>query len=79
MAAPDDALSQLRHVVGDIGDERLMAILALAPSIEEVIEAVEWADGDADTRGDGQWPLSGKTAEIFEILTSDFEDDARAH
>ena len=72
-----DVISQLKHMVGDIGDDKLIAILGLSPSKEEVAEAVKWADGEADMTKSDQQPLSGKVATIFEILTSDFEDDER--
>jgi hypothetical protein len=73
-----DGISQLKHMVGDIGDDKLIAILGLSPSKEEVAEAVKWADGEADMTSSGQEPLSGKVAAIFEILTSDIEDNERS-
>jgi hypothetical protein len=67
-------MAQLRRVVGDIGDEKLTAILALNPSFEQIEEAVLWADGQAESKRNSEWPLSGKIGDIFEILAPDIED-----
>lgn len=73
------AVEEIRHAVGDIGEDRLAAILALRPTFEELEQAVMWADAIAESQPDGEWPLSGKVGEIFEILTIDLEDEGRFH
>ena len=72
-------LAEVRRTVGDISDDRLNAILSLDPSFEEIEEAVFWADGRASREGNSSWPLTGKVAEIFEILTADLEDETGPH
>lgn len=68
--------AELRHMLGDIDDMRLAAILSLDPTIEEIERALAWAEGTADAAGNGPWPLDGKAGEIFEILTADVEDES---
>jgi len=75
----EDAVSQLRRLVGDIDDAKVSAILALNPTIEDVEEAVIWIEESGELRPDGEWKLSGKASEIFDILTSDLEDESSAH
>jgi hypothetical protein len=72
----EEAILEVRHVIGEIDDAKLTAILALNPSFEEIEEAVMWADGRAQIEGNSRWPLVGKVGEIFEILTADLEDEA---
>ncbi len=61
---------KLKRIVGDIGDLRLAAILALDPRQEEVEEAVIWADDLACFAEECRLPLSQKVGEILKILTS---------
>ena len=71
----EDSISQVRHVLGEIDDAKLAAILALDPSFEEVEEAVMWAYGRPQVEGNSRWPLAGKVGEIFEILISDLAEE----
>jgi len=72
-------LAEVRRMVGDISDGRFNAILSLNPGFKEIEEAVFWADGRADREGNGEWPLTGKSGEIFEILTADVEEEIGPH
>ena len=69
--------SELQRLVGDIDDAKLTQILALQPNIQDVEEAVFWADGEADELAESGRALSGKSAAIFDILTADLEDEPR--
>jgi hypothetical protein len=64
----------LRAVLGDIGDAKVLQILALDPTPAELEEAAIWATGDGDLLAKSGKPLSGKTAEIVDILTADEEE-----
>jgi hypothetical protein len=66
---------ELRRIVGQIDDIKAAIILSLNPTIEEVEEAVAWAEGRGDALGNGPWPLTGKVGEIFEILTAEDEEE----
>ena len=63
--------SDIRGICGDIVDWKVSAILALAPTRNEIELAVAWADHQDDTRQ--QRSLEGKCAQIFDILAADEE------
>jgi len=70
-----DGAAELRRIIGDIDDTKAAFILSLDPTIEEIEVAVAWAEGRGEALGNGEWPLSGKVAEIFEILVADEVDE----
>jgi len=63
----------IRRLCGDIPDWKLVAIAALSPGVSDLELAVAWADNEDESRQ--QRPLSGVTAQIYDILTSDEEID----
>ncbi len=65
---------ELRAVVGNLDDGKVMEILNLQPTKVELEEAAIWASGDGDVLGKSGHPMSQKVAEIVEILTLG-EDD----
>jgi hypothetical protein len=69
---------ELLRIVGDIDESRILAILALRPTVAEVEEAALWATGSGDVVDRAGHPLTGVVAEVFEILTSDEEEPPRA-
>ena len=74
---PEPAVSQddLLRLVGDIDERRVFDILALNPTIAELGQAALWAAGDGDILAKGSHPLSGRAAEILEILATDDEEE----
>lgn len=66
---------QLKAIVGDIEDAKVIEILELSPSIAELEEAAVWATGNGDVLAKGGRPLSGTAAAIVEILTADEEEE----
>jgi hypothetical protein len=69
-------LAELRRITGDIDDATAASILSLDPTLEDVEEAVAWAEGRGDAPGNGSWPLTGKAGEIFEILVAGAEEES---
>jgi hypothetical protein len=65
--------AELKAIVGDVGDAKIIEILELRPTVAEVEEAVVWAAGDGDLLGKSGRPLSSMAAAIAEILTADEE------
>jgi hypothetical protein len=65
---------QLRSIVGDIEDAKFIEILELRPTLAEVEQAAIWAAGDGDILGKEGRPLTGKIAQIVEILTAEEEE-----
>lgn len=56
------------RIVGDLEDSKIAAILALAPTAQEIEEAVAWAEAESDVMGELEKPLIGATAQIYNIL-----------
>ncbi len=70
-----DLLAEIRRIAGDIDDVTAANILSLEPTLEEVEQAVAWAEGRGDATGNGPWPLTGKVGEIFEMLVAGAEGE----
>ncbi len=68
---------EIRRIAGDISDARVLAILDLAVSRDELEQAVAWAEGQSDVLGELELPLSGVVSEVHEILTAgeEWEED----
>lgn len=68
---------ELRGMLGDVDDERLVEIIALRPSRADIEVALAWAAAESDVMGEARKPLTGIAAEVYEILCGDseFEDD----
>lgn len=58
----------IRAIVGRISDDRIAAILALRPTAAQVIEAFSWLTSDEYLGGTLERSLSGRVAQIYEIL-----------
>jgi hypothetical protein len=69
--------NEVRRLCGDVPDWKIAAIMALEPTPEEVEEALAWSSGEDDVMADARKQLTGKVAEICEILVSDEEPDDR--
>lgn len=67
------------HIVGDLEDSKIAAILAIAPTAQEVEAAVLWAEAESDVVDELEQPLTGATALIYEILITrkDFGEEER--
>ena len=67
----------LKALVGDIGDDRVIAILKLEPSVAELEQAAIWAVGNGDVLSRSGHPMTEKIAAIVEILTADEDEPPR--
>lgn len=65
----------MRRMAGPISDGQLADIVSLKPNAAEMEEAVLWANRE-DELGKSGHPLTGKAAEIFDILTADEEEES---
>ena len=76
-SGPALGADEIRRIAGDISDARVLAILDLRPSHDELEQAVAWAEGQSDVLGELELPLSGVVSEIHEILTAgeEWEED----
>lgn len=64
----------VRDVLGNMDDAKMLAIMALQPTIMDIEEASVWLSGDADVFGAGR-PLKDVAGQIVAILTADEEED----
>jgi hypothetical protein len=71
-----DSAASLRRILGDIDERKVLEILALHPTVEDLEEAAKWAGGEGEVVGKAGHPLAGRPAEIFDILTADEEDES---
>ena len=63
-------------ILGEIDQDKVLAIIDLRPTMAELETASLWLSGDDDVFGAGE-PLKGNAAAIVSILTAD-EDDERS-
>lgn len=68
--APED----VKRILGDLDEARLLALLALEPTIGDVEDASMWLSGDRDVFGPGE-PLAGIAGEIVAIVTADEDEE----
>ena len=79
-----DADTRIAHddvvrLVGDLADAKVAAIMTIDPSVEDLEEAIAWAESEDDVMGALRKPLAGKAARVYEILMTrkEFDDDER--
>ena len=65
----------VRSILGDLDETRMLPILALRPTVADVEEASIWLGGDADVFGAAE-PLSAIASQIVAILTADEDEEA---
>jgi hypothetical protein len=65
---------QVRSILGEIDADKLIAIMALKPSVADVERASLWLGGDPDLVGAGEL-IRGTASDIVSILTADEEEE----
>ena len=68
------SLDDIRRIIANLDEEKLLDIAALQPTIRDVEEASLWLAGDSDIFGAGQ-PLRPVAGEIVAILTADEDEE----
>jgi hypothetical protein len=63
------------RLLRDVDAATITAILQLAPSLADLEEAVSWTQGDGDILGKQGHALTGKAAEIFDLIHRDEQAD----
>lgn len=72
--------NEIIGVCGDILDWKIKAIIETGASLAELEAARAWAEGADEVLGEEREPLSGVTADVYDILTADEElEDDRDH
>ncbi len=65
----------VRSILGDLDETKMLPILALQPTLADVEEASIWLGGDADVFGASE-QVSATASQIVTILTSDEDEEA---
>ena len=65
----------IHEAVGDIGDAKTAAILATGATLQEFEEAAAWLSGESEIMADTGHELVGVAENVYEILTTDDEND----
>ena len=65
---------EIKAVLGDIDDNKIVEILALKPSLVDLEAAAMWLVGDSDILAKDGYQLSEAAAQIVDILALD-EDE----
>ncbi|MEM7025553.1 MAG: hypothetical protein AAF637_23665 [Pseudomonadota bacterium] len=70
-------LHEIIELLGDIEATKAEAILATGASMAEIEQAQAWVAGEGDALGEAERSLSGRVAEVFDILDSEGPLDDR--
>jgi hypothetical protein len=62
---------ELRRILVDLDDAKVLEILEIAPTAAELKDANLWASGEGDILDRAGHPLVGNVARVHEILTRD--------
>lgn len=65
----------LKRILGELDDSKVVEILALRPTIPELEEAAVWAAGNGDVLAKSGRPLGRVAATIVDIMTADEEEE----
>lgn len=76
-ANPLATSEDIKRMFGSLDDAKLVAIMALRPTVLDAEQASLWLAGDADIFGAGQ-PLQSPAGEIVAILTADEDEEQGA-
>jgi hypothetical protein len=63
--------ADVRQVCGDLTDWKVSAILDTHATIGDLEAAVAWLEGEDDVMGEERRPLSGASAQIYDLLVAD--------
>ena len=72
---------EVRRLLGHFDDDKIAAVMRLAPSREDLEAALSWAGGETEIMSEVGQHASGKVGRIVEILSSETEweeEDERA-
>jgi len=71
MAGKSSIHSEVLRLFGAMGDDKVRQIDKLSPALDDLEIAAAYLAGMNDVMGKERLPLSGKSAEIYEIVIRD--------
>ena len=66
--------NDITSILGELDDEKLLAILSLRPTVGDLEQARIWRSGDADVFG-AEPSIKGAASEIVTILETEEEEE----
>ena len=66
----------IRRLCGDVTDGRAARMIATGATLDDLEVAVAWSAGESDVMGEERKPLTGRAAELYELLPEQFDEDA---
>jgi len=72
-ATKPPSYDELVRLVGALEPARLAEIERIQATVAEIEDAVAYAAGEDDVMGEARIPLTGRAAEVYEILVADQE------
>jgi hypothetical protein len=70
-ALPITSFAEVRHLAGAVGDDTVLAILKCQASVEDLEVAAAYAQGEGSAWDRAGHPMTGKVAQLYDILSSD--------
>ena len=74
-SVPAMSAEEIRHVAGPLNDDAVSAIMRVGPSLEELELAARYALGEGDRLDRAGHPLTGRVAQLYEILSAEEADE----
>ena len=71
MSSNSPIYTEILHLFGQLEDHKVLEIIALEPTREELEVSALYCAGMSDVMGEERQPLTGKTARIYEIVRQD--------
>ncbi len=68
---PVTSSDEVRHLVGAVADETVLAILKCQASAEDLEVAASYVQGEGSALDRAGHPMIGKVAQLYDILSSD--------
>ncbi|MGD9867013.1 MAG: hypothetical protein AB7U38_03330 [Hyphomicrobiales bacterium] len=74
---PNPTLSreELTRLCGDVPEWMIIALLETGATARDVEAALLWSQGVSDIAGDERVPLTGAAAAVYDILTTDQDEE----
>jgi len=68
---PVTSSTEVRHLVGPVADDTILAILESGASIEELEVVASYLQGEGNEVDRLGHPMTGKVAQLYDILSAD--------